>query len=62
MKVRAERLKPEQVTSDGDLLQIRGNQKLVPIVFLVGFQVGEIHRIAGEELLGIYRPTEKVKS
>ncbi len=62
MKVSAHRITGSQVVVSGDYLKVRGNEKLTPVVLLIGYTVSEIEQIAGEDLEGIYRPAEGVKS
>jgi hypothetical protein len=42
-------------------MAVRGNQKLVPLIFLIGYKVKDIHQFAGQELIAVYRPKEPVK-
>lgn len=61
MKVRAHRITGDEITVPGDLLKIKENQKLIPIIMMIGYKVKDIEKVAGSELEGIYRPAEEVK-
>jgi hypothetical protein len=61
MKIRAHRIAGNERVVPGDLLKVKGNQKLVPAVMVIGFLAGEIEKAVGEDLEGIYRPSEEVR-
>lgn len=61
MKVRAHRISSNDRVVTGDLLKVKGNNKLVPAVMVIGFIAGDIEKAVGSDLEGIYRPSEEVK-